>query len=104
MKLKKTHVLVFATFASVTKISKKNIIALYQVLCIYYLIHFKKNEIQALIDSGNKINIIILIYILNFNLKIRPINVRLQKIDSSTFKIFKIIIAYFQIRDKLVRA
>lgn len=40
--------------------------------CIHYLINFNKNqaEIQALIDSKNKINIMTLAYVLKLGLKI----------------------------------
>lgn len=43
------------------------------MLYIYYLILFKKNnkaEIQALIDSGNEINVIIRAYMIKLRLKI----------------------------------
>lgn len=39
-----------------TRASKKNNVVLIKVFCIYYPIRFKKNEIQALIDSGSEVN------------------------------------------------
>lgn len=43
-----------------------------QVLYIYYLIHFKKNQVKlwALIDLRSKINIIILVYIAILDFKV----------------------------------
>lgn len=63
------------TFVLVTKASKKDDVALDWVPCIYYLIRFKKNEVQALINSGNEINMITLVYILKLGLKVCCINV-----------------------------
>ena len=43
-------------------------------------------------------------YILKLGLKIRLINVRTQKIDGSTFKIFEMVLTSFQVNDILKRA
>ena len=73
--------------------------------CICYLIWFKKSkvQIQALINFSNKINAIILGYALKLGLKVRTINVEAQKIDDSTFEAFKMVLACFQVEDKLGR-
>ena len=57
----KKLVLVLRTFISVT--SKKSII-LDHILYIYYLVHFQKNSnnIEVLLDSCSKINIMTFIY------------------------------------------
>ena len=40
-------------------------------------------------------------YISKLDLKIHSINIGAQKIDGSTFKLFKIVLASFQKKDKL---
>lgn len=59
---------------------------------------------QTLINFGTKVNVITSAYVLKLDLKIRQINFKAQKINSSSFKIFKIVLASFQIEDKLQRA
>lgn len=71
----KKLVLVLEIFAPITEASKKDNIALDRVLCIYYPIWFKKNEVQTLINSGSEINAIELAYILKLGLKIRLNNI-----------------------------
>ena len=93
--ISKKLVLVLAIFAPVTKASNDNVIALDQVLCICYLIGFKKNKIQTLIDFGSKVNSIILRYALKLGLKVRSIDIGTQKIDSSTLKKLKIVSTSF---------
>ena len=46
----------------------------------------------------------ILGYALKLGLKICYTNVKIQKIDSSILKIFKMILASFQVKDKLEKA
>ena len=43
-------------------------------------------------------------YIKKLGLKTRKTNIRAQKIDSSTFKTFEMMIANFQIEDKVARS
>ena len=77
------------------------------VPCIYYPLHFrkdKKNEVWALINFGSKVNAMTPAYVLKLGLKVRQINVRAQKIDGSTLETFKIVLASFQVKDKLGRA
>lgn len=52
-----------------TQTSKKNNMISKQVFYIYYLIKFKKNNIKALINLNNKVNIMILNYIGKLNIK-----------------------------------
>lgn len=70
-------------------------------MCVYYLIRFKKKEVQALINSGSEVNVIIPAYTLKLGFWARKPNVGAQKIDGSTFQLFKMILASFQIEDKL---
>lgn len=66
-----------------------------QMFYIYYLIYFKENKIQALINLNYKVNVMILRYTLKLSLKIHSINVEAQKINSFIFKIFKIVLSSF---------
>lgn len=67
------------------------------MLCIYYLLHFKKDglKIQALIDSDNEVNKMAPAYAAKLGLKIEPTNIKGQKINNSTFKMFDIVLASF---------
>ena len=55
-------------------------------------------------DSGSIVNPMILGYILKLGLKIRLINVKILKINIFTFKTFEIVLANFQVEDKLEKA
>ena len=60
---------------------------------IYYLI-------WALLNSKSKVNAMIFDCNQELGLKIQKTNIKAQKIDGSTLKIFKIMIADFQMQDK----
>ena len=110
-------VLVSATSALVTGFSKEaqvtqatqegKKVILNQVSCIYYLVQFRKDKratIQALIDFGSKVNAITLAYAKKLGLRTWKTNVGAQKIDGSLLKIYEIVIAAFQVKNKLGRA
>lgn len=65
----------------------------------------KKNQAKklTLIDSGNEVNVIILSYMAQLDLKVWSTNIKAQKIDILTFKIFEIVLTSFQVKDKLGR-
>lgn len=77
-----------------------------QILYIYYLFYFQKDNIKVkvLINSGSKVNRITSAYGLKLSLNTRHTNVGTQKIDSFTFKILAIILASFWIEHKLGQA
>ena len=101
----KKLVSVSATSAPVTEASQEDVVVLDWVSCIRYPIWFKKSKIQveALIDSGNKVNTMTPAYALKLGLKVHTTDVRAQKIDSSTLETFGMVLASFQIEDKLSR-
>ena len=86
---------VSATSAPVTEVSKKGDIALDRMPCIYYSIWFKKNKVQALINSGSKVNVITLVYASKLGFRVRQTDVGAQKIDSSTLETFGMVLASF---------
>ena len=74
------------------------------VLCIHYPLYFRKNKkdgIRAPINSGSKVNVKMLTYASKLGLKICSTDFRDQKIDSSTIETFKIVLASFQVENKL---
>ena len=74
---------------------------------IYYPVHFQKDRkitIWVLIDLGNKVNIITLAYTKQLGLRTKKTDVGAQKIDGSLVRTFKIVIAGFQVINKLGRA
>ena len=83
------------------KASQEDVIVLDLVPCICYPIWFEKNKVPALIDPGSEVNTMTLEYALKLGLKIYFTNVGVQKINNSTLKTFKIILASFQVENKL---
>ena len=84
-----------ANSALMTKANKEDIIIEYWISYICYPIYFKKNKVCTLIESGNKVNTIILEYILKLDVKVHFTNVRAQKMDGSILEIFEMILASF---------
>ena len=78
-----------------------NLLMLDWIPCIYYLIWFKKNKVQALINFGSKVNVMTPAYLLKLGLKVRFINIKAQKINGFIVETFEMILASFQIEDKL---
>ena len=101
----KKLVSVLATFAPVTEASQENVVVLNWVPCICYLIWFKKSkvQVQALINFGSEVNAMTLGYASKLDLKVRSTNIGMQKIDGSTLEMFKMVLASFQVEDKLRR-
>lgn len=83
-----------------TEANKRNIF-LKEVLYIHNLIWFKKDKVRALINSSSKVNNIASVFAVKLGFKVCFINVGAQKINGSTFQIFDIIFANFQIENKL---
>ena len=92
-----------ATSSSVTKDSKEKHVSLEQVPYIPYPLCFYKNTagVRALIDSGNEVNVMSPAYASKFGLKVHHTNVGAQEIDGSTLETFEIVLASFQMEDKL---
>ena len=94
--------MVSATSAPVTEASQEDVI-LDRIPCICYPIRFKKSEVQvqALLNSGNEVNAMTPGYASKLGLKVRPTDVGAQKIDDSILETFEIVLASFQVKDKL---
>ena len=95
-----------AIFTPMIKASKKDVVALDLIYFIFYPILFKKNKVlfQFLFDFSSEVNTITLGYALKLGLKVFFTNVGVQKIDGFIFKIFKIVLASFQVKNKLESA
>ena len=91
-----------ATSTPMTVASEKT---LKYVFCVYCLMQFQKDlsKTKALIDLGSEINTICPAYTKKLGLRIWKTNVKVQKIDGSSLNTFGIVIAGFQIEDKLER-
>ena len=71
---------------------------------IYYPVQFFKDKcknILALLDSRSKVNAMTSAYVAYLGLKVRVINVGAQKINRSSLATHGMVIAAFQIVDKL---
>ena len=98
----KKLVSVLATSLSTTRASMEDTsLLLERVPCIYYLVQFKKNEVQALINSGSEVNAINPAYAKKLGLCVRQTDVWAQKIEGSHLDSFGMVIAGFSLQDKL---
>lgn len=75
-----------------------------RVSCIYYLVWFKKNKMQALIDLGSEVNTMTSTHAAKLGLKVKPTNFAAQKVDDSIFETFGIVLASFKVENKLSRS
>ena len=82
-------------------------IVLDRVPCIHYPVQFRKDQgaiIQALIDSGSEVNAMTSAYARKLGLWTQRTDVGAQKIDGSLLKTYGMVIAAFQVKDKLGKA
>ena len=81
-------------------------VQLEKVQCIHNLIRFRKDSVGAgaLLDSGSEVNAMTPAFASKLGLKVCPTNVGAQKIDGSTLQTFGMVLASFQVEDKLGRA
>ena len=72
---------------------------------IHYPVQFKKGQeqIRVLLNSNSEINAISLAFTQKLGFYIQKTNVRAQKINSSMFETFGMVIADFQVENKGVR-
>lgn len=89
-----------------TEDSKEDEVVQKRVPYIHYPLRFQKdtNKVQALIDSGSKINAMTPAYASKLGLQVRQTHVSAQKINSSILETFGMVLASFQVEDKLGRA
>ena len=94
-----------ATSTSVTGTNKAlKMRVLDKVSCICYLVQFHKDkskDILALLDSKSEINVIIPAYAAHLGLKVKMTNVGVQKINRSLLATYTMVIAAFQVVNKL---
>ena len=78
-----------------------------KVPCICYPIQFRKDkgkDVLALLDSGSKVNAITPAYTAHLGLKVKVTDVGVQKINRSSLATYSMVIATFQVFDKLGRS
>ena len=94
------------TSSLVTGASKKapKVRVLDKIPCICYPVQFRKDkskDVLALLDSRSEVNAMTLAYAAHLGLQVRVTNVGAQKIDGSSLVTYGIVIASFQVVDKL---
>ena len=103
---KLVSVLATSTLATETSKEAQKVIS-NQMPFIHYLVQFQKDEsatIWAFIDLDSKVNTITLAYAKQLGFQVRETDVWAQKINSSLLRTFRIVIAGFEVEDKLDRA
>ncbi len=93
----KKLVAVSATSTSTT--NKNTEEKLEQVSCIRYPVTFK-DQTQALLDSGSKVNIMSQAFEQQLGLKIRKTNVGAQKINGTILETYGMVVSTFSVSDK----
>ena len=77
--------------------AREKALVLKRVPCIQYPVQLKKDayetQVQALIDSGSRVNAMVPAYVLKLDLKVHLTNVGAQKIDGSTLETFGMVLA-----------
>ena len=105
----KKLVLVSATSASVTGASRKalKVRVLDWAPCIYYSVQFCKDkgkDVLALLNSGNKVNAMTPADMAHLSLQVRVTDISVQKTDKSSLPTYSMVIATFQVVNKLGRS
>ncbi len=59
-----------------------------------------KDQLEALLDSGSKVNAMSQVFAHQFGLKTWKTNIKVQKIDGTTLKIYKMVVSIFSMLDK----
>ena len=75
-----------------------------KVSCICYPVQFRKDkgkDVLALLDSGSEVNAMTPAYTAHLGLKVRVTDVGVQKIDGSSLATYSMVIAAFQVVNKL---
>lgn len=72
------------------------------VLYIHHSLSFKKDQakVQALVDFCNQVKAMTPAYTAKLGFKVKPINIRAQKIDRTIFQTFEMVLATFQVKDE----
>ena len=74
-----------------------------RVPCIHYPVWFQKEQTRAMLNSGSKINTMNPNFVRKLSFKVWKINVGAQKIDGFALETFGIVIADFQVKNKVGR-
>ena len=81
-----------------TEVNNEDEVALARIPCIYYLLRFRKdnqNKVQALINSGSKVNMMTPAYASKLGLQVCQTKVGAQKINASILETFEMILTSF---------
>ena len=105
----KKLVLVLTTSSLVTGANREalKVRVLDKIPCICYLVQFRKDKgknVSALLDFESEVNAMTPAYVAHLSLKVRITDVDVQKINGSLLATYGIVIAVFQVVDKLGRS
>ncbi len=89
-----------AVLATSTSMTDKKMEELERVPCIRYPVIFKKDQIEALLDSRSEVNAMSQAFAQQLGLKIRKTNVGAQKIDGTTLETYGMVVSTFSVSDK----
>ena len=96
--------MIIVTSTSVSGIKKaQKVRVLDQISYIYYPVQFWKNkgkDVLALFDFKSEVNAMTWTYVAQLGLKVRKIDLGIQKIDRLSLATYSIVIAAFQVFDK----
>ena len=94
-----------ATFMSMTCAREaQKMRVLDRISCICYFMQFQKDknrDVLILLDSKSEVNVMTAAYVAQLGLKVQKINVGAQKIDGFSLETYKMVIAAFQVLNKL---
>ncbi len=85
--------------ATSTSMTDKKTEELELVPCIWYPVTFK-DQIEALLDSGSKVNAMSQAFAQQLGLKICKTNVGAQKIDGTTLETYGMVVSTFSVLNK----
>ena len=74
---------------------------LQHVLCIQYPLQFQQEGVQALLNSGSKVNAMTPAYAEKLGLTTRKTDIGAQKIDGSILVTYEMVITGFSVQDRL---
>ena len=104
----KKLVLVLAISTSVTGTKEApKVRVMDRISCIHYPVQFRNNkgrDVLAFLNSRREVNAITPAYVAQLGLKVQKTDVGAQKIDGSSLVTYGMVIATFQVFDKLSRS
>ena len=79
--------------------------SLARIFCIHYPVQFRKDssQVQALFNSESEVNAMNPAYASKLGFRVHRTDIEAREINGSTFETFGMVLASFQVKDKLGR-